>query len=95
MLVGLVKLIVYIPEGHSLKEKRRILNMIKDRVKSRMNIIISEVGDQDLWQKAELGFAVVSNDSSFIDSVISKTTEMIENTIPGHIIDRRHEIISF
>ncbi len=88
-------MVVYIPEGHSLKEKRRILNIIKDKVRSRMNIIISEVGDQDLWQKAELGFAVVSNDSSFIDSVISKTTEMIEGIIPGHIVDRKYEIISF
>lgn len=95
MLVGLVKLSVYLPEGHSLKEKRRILNIIRDRVKNKMNIIIAEVGDQDLWQKAELGFAVVSNDSSFIDSVIGKTTDMIESIIPGYIIDRKYEIISF
>jgi|YNPNPStandDraft_1061719.scaffolds.fasta_scaffold108031_2 uncharacterized protein YlxP (DUF503 family) len=95
MFVGLVKMSIFIPEGHSLKEKRRILNIIRDRVRNKMNIVVAEVGDQDLWQKAELGFAVVSNDTSFIDSVISKTTEMIEGIIPGHIIDRKYEIISF
>ena len=95
MIVGLVKMIVYLPEGHSLKEKRRILNIIKDRVKNKMNIVVSEVGDQDLWQKAEIGFAVVSNDTSFIDSVVNKTTGLIEEIIPGHIIDRKYEIITF
>jgi len=95
MFVGLVKMSVYIPEGHSLKEKRRILNIIKDRVRNKMNIVVAEVGEQDLWQRAELGFAVVSNDSSFVDSIIAKTTEMIEGIIPGHIIDRKYEIISF
>ncbi len=86
---------VFLPEGHSLKEKRRILNIIRDRVKNKMNIVVSEVGDQDLWQKAELGFAVVSNDSSFVDSVVGKTTGLIEDIIPGHIIDRKYEIITF
>ncbi|MCX7945109.1 MAG: DUF503 domain-containing protein [Deltaproteobacteria bacterium] len=95
MFVGIVKLSVYLPNGHSLKEKRRILNIIRDRVRNKMNIIIAEVGDQDLWQRAELGFAVVSNDSSFVDSVVTKTTEIIENIIPGHVIDRKYEIVTF
>lgn len=95
MLVGLCKLSIYIPQGHSLKEKRRVLNMLKDKVRSRMNIAIVEVGDQDVWQRAELGFTVVSNDRSFIDSIISKTFELIEQNIPGYMVDRKFEIISF
>lgn len=95
MFVGLVKMSIFLAEGHSLKEKRRLINIIKDRVKNKMNIIVAEVGDQDLWQRSEIGFAVVSNDSSFIDSVISKTISIIEQIIPGHIIDSKYEIISF
>jgi uncharacterized protein YlxP (DUF503 family) len=95
MFVGLVKMSIFLPEGHSLKEKRRMLNIIKDRVKNKMNIIVAEVGDHDLWQRSEIGFAVVSNDSSFVDSIISKTISMIEQMIPGHIIDSKYEIISF
>lgn len=62
MFVGIARLGVVIGESHSLKEKRMVLRRIKDRVRERVGVILSEVGDQDIWQRAELGCAVVSSD---------------------------------
>jgi uncharacterized protein YlxP (DUF503 family) len=63
--------------AHSLKEKRMVIRRIKDRVRERLGIIMSEVGTpevKDSWQRSELGVAVASGDRqkalAVIDGVI-------------------------
>jgi len=51
MVVGVLRLMIYIPESHSLKEKRGVLQRIKNRVRNEFNVSIAECGDQDLWQR--------------------------------------------
>lgn len=58
----MAKLSVVIGQSHSLKEKRMVLRRVKDRVKERLGVVINEVGEHDIWQRAELGCAVTSND---------------------------------
>ena len=67
-----------IPESHSLKEKRMVLRRIKDRVAQKFNCAIAEVGDADAWQSASLGFAVVSNEHGFTQSMVQKILNFIE-----------------
>jgi hypothetical protein len=62
MFVGIARLGLVIGDSHSLKEKRMVLRRIKDRVRERTGVIVNEVGDHDIWQRAELGCAVVSGD---------------------------------
>lgn len=60
MYVGIVRITVAIDQSHSLKEKRAVIRRIKDRVRERVGVTINEVGEQDRWQRAELGCAVTS-----------------------------------
>jgi len=62
MFVGIARLGVVIGESHSLKEKRMVLRRIKDRVRERVGVVINEVGDHEIWQRAQLGCAVVSGE---------------------------------
>jgi uncharacterized protein YlxP (DUF503 family) len=64
-------------EAHSLKEKRMVIRRIKDRVRERIGVFVSEVGSPDVkdsWQRAELGVAVASGDRqkalALIDDVV-------------------------
>ena len=64
-------------DAHSLKEKRMVIRRIKDRVRERLGVFVSEVGSpavKDAWQRAELGVAVASSDRpkalAVIDDVI-------------------------
>ena len=59
MYVGIAKLSLVIGDAHSLKEKRMVLRPIKDRVRERLHVTVNEVGEHDMWQRAELGCAVV------------------------------------
>ena len=42
MVVGVLRLTLYISESHSLKEKRAVLRKIKDRVRNEFNVSIAE-----------------------------------------------------
>ena len=61
MIVGVLKLSLVLPENHSLKGKRGVIKRIQARVADKFNISVGECGDQDLWQSAVLGFAVVGS----------------------------------
>lgn len=74
MYVGIVRLTVVIDQSHSLKEKRMVIRRIKDRVRERVGVAVSEVGELEIWQRAELGCAVTSVDRpkalELIDEVV-------------------------
>ncbi len=77
MIVGVAQFELFMPYNHSLKEKRQILKKLQQRVFQEMKITISEVGHQDLWQRASLGLAVVGSDSKVLESLITRTMNFI------------------
>jgi uncharacterized protein YlxP (DUF503 family) len=95
MIVGICHLDVIIPENHSLKGKRHVIKKIIDRVRSRFNISIAEVGDNELWQRSQLGISMVGNDRRFVNSYLDKVVNFIEGM---NIVDIAHselEILNF
>lgn len=78
MVVGILKLTLYIPENHSLKGKRQVLRAIKDRVRHKFNVSIAESDDHDLWQRAELGICQVGSDRPFVDSALREIVNFID-----------------
>jgi uncharacterized protein len=95
MVVGVLKLTLHIPYAASLKEKRHALRKIVDRVRAKFNVSCSEVADQDLWQRAVVGVACVSNDHSFVNQQLDKVVSEVERTAVAEILDRQMEIETF
>jgi len=94
MVIGVCKLDLRIPENHSLKEKRHVLRKLIDRVRTRFNVAISEVGDNDLWQRAQMGFCTVGNDRRHINSSLDKVIYFIEQMNLVEMVRTEIEIIS-
>lgn len=94
MIVGICKLDLRIFECRSLKEKRKVLRRIKDRTQNAFGISVAEVGAHDLWQRSELGFAIVGNEHGVIEGLLDKVEGFIEGLGGAHIIDRYTEIIN-
>ena len=67
MTIGLLHVHLSIPESHSLKEKRRVLRSLKDRIMNSMNVSVAETGRQDAWQFSELAFVTVAGTSDVVD----------------------------
>lgn len=95
MVVGICNISLLIHESHSLKAKRQVIKGLQEKVRNRFNVSMAEVGDNDVWQRAEIGMAAVGNDRAFINSVIDKVVNFIEDLHVAEIIDHRIEIINY
>ena len=94
MNIGVCKIRFHLPEKHSLKDKRRVVKSITSRVRSKYNVSIAEVEDQDLWQVMTLGICYVSNRSDHANEVLSKVVDFIESIRPeAEMIDYEIEIV--
>lgn len=79
MIVGLCTYDMHLAASQSLKDKRRVLKSVIERVKNKYNVSIAEVEHQDSWQRAVVGVAVVSNNSVHVNQVLNNVTKFIEN----------------
>ncbi len=97
MFVGILRLTLHLPEPGSLKSKRHLLRSAVDRVRSRFDVAIAEVGDNDLWQRTVLGVAAVGNDAAHLNEVLDKVTDFVAGMHGGQMMltDRRMEIVPF
>lgn len=78
MVVGILKLTLYLPENHSLKGKRGVLKKIKARVANKFNVSIAESDAHDLWQRAVLGISQVGSDAGHVDSALREVVKFID-----------------
>jgi len=96
MVIGVVKIELYMNGTRSLKEKRQVLRSLIQRIKSRYkNVSISEVDSNDLWQKATLGISFVSNEKPFVSSILDQVLRFIDSTGIVDIVQRETEIFHF
>ena len=94
MVVGVCRVRLHLPENGSLKGKRRVVKSIIGRVQHQYAVAIAEVGDNDLWQMAELGVSCVSNDPQHANEVLSKVVDFIAGSNDEAImVDYQLEIL--
>ncbi|MGQ9656118.1 MAG: DUF503 domain-containing protein [Thermodesulfobacteriota bacterium] len=95
MVVGVGRLHLRIHDNHSLKGKRQVVRKTIERVRSRFDLAIAEVGDQDLWQSVRLGFSLVGSDSRVVRSVMDRVVHFIEDLHLCEVLDVETEIMNF
>lgn len=75
VVVGCLYLDLFISEAQSLKDRRRVLNSLKERLHQKFPVASAEVGETDLWQRAELAIVSVSNEQRHVDEVLSSLAD--------------------
>lgn len=93
MVVGYGIANLRIPESGSLKSKRSVLNRIIKRVQNDFHVSIAETGLLDNYKMAEIAFAVVGNDSRYINGKIDQLIRFIENLQVAEILNSKTEIM--
>ncbi|PIU42162.1 MAG: DUF503 domain-containing protein [Candidatus Omnitrophica bacterium CG07_land_8_20_14_0_80_42_15] len=93
MIIGILKLELYLPGNSSLKEKRMVLKSLKDRARRSFNISISELGEHDKWQRSVIGIAAIGMTRDMMNSLLDKVLNFIENTRDIEISNYEMEII--
>ena len=87
MIVGVLQLELSITDAMSLKDKRRVVKSIKDRIAHRHNVSIAEVGALDQHRVAILGVAMVVNDRGYVEGALSKLVDFIRTVPQVDLID--------
>lgn len=85
MIIGFLQVDLHLPFSHSLKDKRRRIKSLKDRLHSRYNAGYAELDYQDKWQRARIGMVTINNHKSVIDSIFQKILRDIEENLEGEI----------
>jgi hypothetical protein len=92
MIVAAARWTMVIPGSDSLKGKRKVVKSLIEKVRHKFDAAIAEVGDNDLWQKAQIGVAVVGNDLQLLEARMQQIMKFIENQYLVEIIDAQMEL---
>ena len=93
MTIGILQIEIGLPGNDSLKAKRMVLKSLKDRIRKQFNVSIAEVGEQDKWQRAVLGVTSVGADKRYVNGVLSKVIDLIEDARSVDLIDYQMEFL--
>ena len=93
MVVGVLRLTLFLPENHSLKGKRGVLRKIKARVSNTFNVSIAECDAHDLWQKAVLGICQIGADEPYVDGALRQVVRFIEDMHVAEVGDQTIEML--
>ena len=77
MVVGLLRIEVHLPNAHTLKEKRSVLNSLKDQLRGRFNISVAEVDANETWQRATVGISTLGSSRAYTEKLLREVTAWI------------------
>ncbi len=92
MFIGTVKITLYAPWIHSLKEKRMIVKSLCAKLRNQFNISVVEMEEQDVHQTMVLGVACITQTASLADSVIEKVIQFLEENTEAQLTKIEKEL---
>ncbi len=93
MTIGILRLVIFIPDSNSLKFKRMILHSLKSRLRNNFNIAVTQIGDQDKWQKSTLAIVGIEKNKNTMNSILSDIVNFIERLDSIQMISYEMEMI--
>ncbi|TLD42551.1 MAG: YlxP-like protein [Candidatus Jettenia ecosi] len=92
-VIGVVNIRLVIRSANTLKDKRRIIKSLKDRIKNNFNVSIAETGSLDHCQYSQIGIAMVGNDNRYMNSVLSNLINLIRCANSVELVDYKLEFV--
>jgi len=93
MTLGLLQIIIRIPNSNSLKEKRMVLRSLKDKLRNKYNISLAEIDSHDKWQKSVLAVAKVDKERVMVDRAFGNIVDFIKDFNGVELIDYQTELL--
>ena len=92
MIVGSLRVRLVVRESRTLKDKRRVVQNIKDRLRNDFNVSIAEIDAQDNRQLIVLGIAMVGNESRQVISSLDRIVDALRGHPVAELLDYEKEI---
>ncbi|MGE5197592.1 MAG: DUF503 domain-containing protein [Deltaproteobacteria bacterium] len=93
MTIGILKLEIFFQDSKSLKDKRMVLHSIKARLRNGFNVSVTQIDDEDKWQKSTLAVVGVQKNRNNMNRILSNIVNYIEGFKSVHLIDYEMEMI--
>ncbi|MDB5173592.1 MAG: uncharacterized protein JWO87_35 [Phycisphaerales bacterium] len=93
MTVGVLQFEFSIADAMSLKDKRRVVKSLKDRIANGHNVSVAEVGALDEHRRSIFGVAMVSNDARYVESALSKLVDFVRAVPQVSLIDFQIDLL--
>jgi hypothetical protein len=93
MIIGVLQLELSIGDAMSLKDKRRVIKSLKDRIAHGHNVSIAEVGALDEHRRSIIGLAMVSNDRRYVEGALSKLVDFVRTVPSVDLMDFQIELL--
>lgn len=94
MIIAILQFELLIPDPESLKDKRRVVRSVKDKLHRDFQCAVAEVGALENLAVARMGLAIVSNDGKHAGQVLDRITERLRELPDAHLGDCRRELIT-
>jgi len=88
MIIGVLRVEIRIPGVRSLKEKRKVVRSIKDKIKNKFNVSVAEVDYADKWQRSVIGISQIGNDAGYIEKNLNSIYQLMIGQYDIQVIDR-------
>ncbi|HEX3355566.1 MAG TPA: DUF503 domain-containing protein [Tepidisphaeraceae bacterium] len=93
MTIGVLQLELSIGDAMSLKDKRRVIKSLKDRIAHAHNVSIAEVGALDAHRRSVLGVAMVANDSGYVEGALNKLVDFVKTVRNVDLVDYQIDLL--
>ena len=92
MIIGSLRLRLLLRESRTLKDKRQVVQSIKDRLRNNFNVSVAEVESQENRRLAVLGVAMVSNGTHHVKTVLGKIVEALRCHPVAELLDHEMDV---
>jgi uncharacterized protein YlxP (DUF503 family) len=89
--IGVLTLELRLKSSHSLKDKRHVVQSLKDRLRHKFNVAVAEIDYQDVWQRSVLAAVTVSSDHVHAEKVLRSVEDEAAAMLGAELADTSME----
>lgn len=91
--VGYLEIEVYLPQSHSLKERRRVVRGLRERLCARHNVAVIEISEDGLHQCGALALVSLASTREPLERLFDRLVAEAERTVPGTVREVHREML--
>ena len=94
MVVGIAACELHLPSARSLKDKRRIVKSLVERIHQRLRASAAETDFHDLHQRAEIGIAIVGREDGEVEALLEQVRAIFDGEVEAFVSAWQPQILS-
>ncbi|BCS86801.1 DUF503 domain-containing protein [Pseudodesulfovibrio sediminis] len=94
MIIGVLHLEFRLHGNRSLKDKRKVAQSLKQKIRNKFNVSVAETEAMDVHDTLVLGIVTTANETTRVESRLAKTLAMVEAISPAELTKCSTEIFS-